>query len=315
MKILTTLKLPFVWAFSAGILAAIITILMPNYYRSEARLLPVEPRTSGAGISGLASTAAAFGIALPGTDGSDANFVDILNSRWLLEQVATTEFQFSEQSWRFGSKSIKKMNLCTYFKAPNLDRAIMALGTVLHTSRDMRTRVITVAAETKSPELSQQVVQRAVKLLEQFNQQKGRTRGGAKASFAEARLQEAKQELDASEEDFRRFLEGNRGYQTSADPSVRLEGMRLETEYRRRQQLFNVIAMNREQALMEEKNDIPIVNIMDPANLPQEKSRPKRANTVMLVMVFTGVLGWVWQHWTWIKANLRANYEEPKGES
>jgi len=54
------------------------------------------------------------------------------------------------------------------------------------------------------------------------------------------------------------------------------------------------LAMNREQALMEEKNDIPIVNILDVGNLPIEKSRPARFQFTILAFLVSviAVLSW-----------------------
>ncbi len=233
-------------------------------------------------MGNLAAAAAAFGVSVPGGEGNDANFVDILNSRWLREQLLQTNFQYHARSWRFGAEQLHVGTLYDYLGARNMDRAVMALNEVLLTSRDLKSKVITLSAETKSPDLSQQVVQRAGKLLETFLQEKGRTRGGAKAIFAEARLADARGEMDQAEEAFRRFLESNRNYQSSGDPAVRLKGTRLENELRLRQQLVTTLAMNREQALLDEKSDIPILNVLDPGNLPIDKSRPSRSVLVLL---------------------------------
>ena len=83
-----SLKKPIQWAFAAGLLTAIITLFLPNYYKSEARLLPVESKGLGGSLGGLATAAAAFGVSVPGGDSNDANFVDVLNSRWLREQLS-----------------------------------------------------------------------------------------------------------------------------------------------------------------------------------------------------------------------------------
>ena len=273
LDLIASLKKPLKWALAAGLLTALYTLSMPNYYRSQARLLPVESKGIGGNLGGLASTAAAFGVSVPGGDSSDANFVDVLNSRWLKEQLLQTEFQYSARSWRFGAERVEKGTLYDYLEAKNMDRAVTELGAVLSASRDLKSRVISISAETKSPELSQLIVQKAGKSLEVFLQEKGRTRGGAKAAFAEARLADARQEMDEAEDILRRFLEGNRNFQTSADPSVRLKGSRLETELRLRQQLVSAIAMNREQALLEEKNDIPILNMLVPKAFQHDKGK------------------------------------------
>ena len=297
-----------------GLLTALVTLFMPNYYRSEARLLPVESKGLGGNLGGLASAAAAFGVSVPGGDSSDANFVDVLNSRSLKEQLLQTGFEYHVRSWRFGSEKLEKATLYDYMESKNMDRAVEEVGKVLSASRDMKSKVISISAETKSPELSQLVVQRAGKLLEIFLQQKGRTRGGAKAAFAEARLAEARREMDEAEDVLRRFLEGNRNYLSSGDPSVRLKGSRLETELRLRQQLVGSIAMNREQALLEEKNDVPILNVMDSGNLPIEKSRPARSVIILLVTLLTGLGTWTWFNRGWIQAQLLSDEPESPGK-
>lgn len=298
-----SLKKPLLWAFAAGLLTALYTLSMPNYFRSEARLLPVESKGSG-GLGALASAAAAFGVSVPGGDSNDANFVDVLNSRWLREQLLQTEFKYHTRSWRFGAERLEKGTLYDYLHASNMDKAVQSMGGLLSTSRDLKTKIITINSETRSPDLSQLIVQRAGKLLEAFLQEKGRTRGSAKAAFAEARLAEARLEMDEAEEALRRFLEGNRNFQSSGDPAVRLKGTRLETELRLRQQLVSAIAMNREQALLEEKNDIPILNMLDPANLPIEKSGPVRSKIVMAAFLFAGLAAWGLENRGWIKNRL-----------
>jgi uncharacterized protein involved in exopolysaccharide biosynthesis len=311
-----SLKRPLQWALAAGLLTAVVTLFMPNYYRSEARLLPVESNKGlGGNLGGIASAAAAFGVSVPGADSSDANFVDVLTSRWLREELLRTEFYYHARSWRFGAERVEKGTLYDWLQASNMDKAVRGIGGILSISRDIKSRIIVISAETNSPELSQLVVRRAEKLLEVFLQEKGRTRGGAKAVFAEARLAEARREMDEAEEVLRRFMESNRNFQTSGEPAVRLKGTRLETELRLRQQLVTTLAMNREQALLEEKNDIPILNVLDAGNLPIEKSRPVRSQIVITLFVLTGLTVWGLRNREWIKNKLFDERDAETGEA
>lgn len=305
-----SLKRPLKMALAVGVATALITLFLPNYYRSEARLLPVDAKGAG-GLGNLAAAAAAFGVSVPGGEGTDANFVDVVNSRWLREQLIRTEFQYHLQSWRFGADQPRKGTLYDYLDEKNMDRALKELRKVLTASRDLKSKIITISAETKSPELSQAIVQRAQQLLDEFNLQKTHTRGGEKAAFAEARLQEARRRQNEAETTLRRFLDVNRNYQTSADPGVRLEGNRLENEFRLRQQLVTTLALNREQALLEEKNDIPILNVLDSGNLPIDKSKPARSIIVLLATLLAGMGVWGWENRTWIRERLLADDEEP----
>lgn len=302
---LSELKRPLQMGFSAALLTAAVVLFLPDYYRSEVRILPVSASGTG-NLAQLAAAAAAFGVTVPGQDGGEASYVDILNSRWLREKLLATEYVFHLKSWRFGSENPRKETLYAHLEPRNLDRAVKTLGEMITVSRDLKTKLVTVSVETRSPELSQQVARNAAKLLETFVQEKGRTRGGFKAAFAEARLKEARQEMAQAEDDFRRFLSGNRNYLASADPTVRLQGSRLESELQLRRQLVTTLAMNREQALMEEKNDIPILNVLDDGNLPIEKSRPGRSGMVAGVFLFAGLLAWVWGQRHWILRRLEA---------
>lgn len=299
-----SLKQPLQWALAAGVLTAAVSLFLPNHYRSEARLLPVEAKGLGGSLGGLATAAAAFGVSVPGGEGSDASFVDVLNSRWVREQLLKTEFEYPIRSWRFGSERMEKGTLYAYLEPRNLDRAVTELGEILSVSKDLKSKLITFSAETKSPELSRQVVQRALRLLEAFLHEQGRTRGGAKAAFAEARLADARKDMARAEDDLRRFIEGNRNYLSSSEPAVRLKGASLEAELRLRQQLVTTLALSREQALMEEKDDVPILNVLDPGNLPIDKSRPSRSILVLFAMVAVGTGSWTFRQWAWVKANL-----------
>ncbi len=302
---------PILWAFAAGLLSAGMAILMPNYYRSQAQLLPVETKQAG-GLGNLAATVAALGVGMPMGEGLDANFVDILQSRWIKESVLNTEFRFHVRSWRFGADRPRRETLYAYLEEKNMDRAVKALDGILTASRDPKTKVITISAETKSPELSQIIVRHATEQLNRFQIEHGRTRGGEKAAFAELRLAEARREMDQAEEAFRAFLESSRNYQVSADPSVRLRGARLEAELNLRRQLVLTLAINREQALLEAKNDIPILNVLDAGNLPIDKSRPARAIIILLVTLLSGLGAWGWQNQNWLRERLfEDNYDSP----
>lgn len=295
---------PFLRAVGLAVGIFCILYFVPNYYRSEACLLPVEARSGSANLGGLSAAAATFGIMIPTADGPDSNFIDIVNSRYVRDQLLATRFEFKERSWRFGSERPRSMDLMTYLKAKNIDQAERKIRTLMGISRDLKSRVITLTAETRSADLSRQIVLRTLELLESFLQEKGRTRGSAKAVFSAARLDEAQNELNQAEDRLRMFLNENRNYSTSFDPAVRIRGARLETDVKLRQQLLVTIALNHEQALLEEKNDIPILNVLDRGNLPIEKSWPPRGLWTLgaFFLIFFALV--CKDNWEWILKQL-----------
>lgn len=284
-------KGPLRTGFLAALAAALIVLFIPNRYTSTARILPSESPSGGLGA--LSTLAGAAGLTLPAGDNSDAPYADILDSRSLREALLQTRFQFHERSWRFGAEQAKDETFQAYLDQPDLDRAVAALAERVTVTRDLKTRLLTVSVETRSPELSQAAVQRVVALLDDFVTTKARTRGSEKAAFAETRLKEAREELDRAQAAFQRFLDANRNYAFSADAAVKLEGARLEMEYHLRQQLITTLAQNREQALLEATNDMPILNILDPGNLPIDKSGPARTPMVLFIFLLVSTAGFL----------------------
>ena len=293
--------------FGAAILAAAYSLSLPNYYRSEAQILPLDGKGVGGGLGNLAVAAAAFGVGIPGTDGSDGSYVDILASRWLREQLLNTEFHFHYRTSRFGSEIEAKETLFKHLGAKNMDRGVSALNEVLFANRDQKSRLLSIWAETRSPELSQQIVRRATSLLESYVLERGMTRGGNKAAFAEQRMKDAQKDYDAAEEEYSQFMARNRNFRLSSEPSVLLKGLRLDAELRMRQQLVSTLALSREQALMEEKNDLPILNVLDVGSVPFEKSRPARANLVLAIFFLGTVATWGWTNRHLVSALLVEN--------
>ncbi len=293
-RIWPTLRIPLQAGLIMGVLTALVMICLPNQYKSEARVLAADNRSSSGGTAAMA--AAAVGVSIPGQDSADAAYVDILNSRTLRETLLQTPFTFKVRTWHFGSEQVRQQTLYEFLDKKNMDRAVKALKTMITITRDPKSKLLALTVETESPMLSQQVVQRMVGMLDEFVVTKSRTRGGTKAAFAEKRLGEARIELAQAEEAFRAFLDGNRNFLQSPDPSVRIKGQRLENEVKLRTQLLMTLAIGREQSLLEEKNDMPILNVLDAGNLPIDKSAPARGNVVLAILTLTTALTWFIQN-------------------
>jgi len=294
---------PLKIGLALGLLTALVTLLLPNYYRSEVRLLPVDTKSSGV-LGNLASAAAAVGMAVPGGDSGDANIPDVLKSRTLQEALLQSHFQFRLKPRIFQRERQMDQTLFDYLGEKNIDRAVKSLAKFVTVNRDLKSKIIFITVETKSPELSQKVALRYVQILENYLKVKNMTRGGYKASFAAARVVEAREELLGAERDFGAFLDRNRNYLTTQDPSIRLQGTRLEAEMRLRQQLVTTLAMNYEQALMEKSNDMPILNILDPGNFAQEKSGPARSKMVMTLALLAGLAAVLLDHREWLVSRI-----------
>jgi len=132
--------------------------------------------------------------------------------------------------------------------------------------RDFKTKIHTIAVTTECSGLSQQVAQSLVHLLDECMEAKAQTWGGAKAEFTERRLQVVRQEMVQAEGTFRVFLHGNRNYLLSPDPSVRQRCIRLDNELKLRTQIAASLSIANGKTLLQKRNDLPILNLLDTGN-------------------------------------------------
>jgi uncharacterized protein involved in exopolysaccharide biosynthesis len=272
----------------AALAVALVSIFIPNTYKSEVRILPADTRSS-ASTAGMAAAAAAVGVTIPGQDSSDAAYVDIIKSRWMQKNLVQAAYRFRTRRFPFLPWVSHEESLYDFFQAKSVDQAVNKVKNLVAVSRDLKTKLITVTVETTSPELSQQLAQNVTKALESFVKEKSQTRGGNKAAFTVERLREAQGDYTRSEKEFKDFLDAHRNYATSTEPGVRLAGLRLENNLKLRQQVLTTLTLNYEQALLEEKNDMPILNTLDAGDLPTEKSGPSRSLLVLSALVVGGL--------------------------
>jgi len=290
-------------AIIAFALASAGTLLLPNRFTSTGRILPGDAKGAGS-MGGLAAAAANLGFAMPTGDSADAAYIDILSSYWLRSALLDSTFTFKSRSSRFGAERTVTMTLRAFTRARNTDLGLRALDRILSVNRDLKTRLITVDATTVSPTLSQAIVKRVLQLLDTFVVERAMTKGRLKAKFAEGRLRDAKVAKAEAERELVKFLSVNRNYLTSADPAVRVAGLRLEEEMKLRGQLVVSLAMGYEQALMDEKNDMPIINVLDAGNQPEQKSGPARANLVLVCTFLVALASLLWDKREFIKNSI-----------
>ena len=144
--------LPVKVAILAGVVAALGLLSTPNQYKSEARILPSEQKPS---IGGLAVAAASMaGINLSAGDSQEATYVDILDSRSLLEELVQIKYKYKARKWLFGVEFTYEQDLLQYLNAKNLDQALKLIKKHFTVVRDLKTKLITVTVETESPELN-----------------------------------------------------------------------------------------------------------------------------------------------------------------
>ena len=288
------LRKPFAAALAAGLVAGLGSLLLPNAFRCEARILTDDGHGGAAWRSGVWAPSAQPEVPGNREDGPTVIYADILKSRRVAGDLLEAQYDYGYRAWRFGRERRAKGTLLQYLDAPNVDRALGAFRRLLTVDRNPKSGLLTLAAETHSPELSLQVTRRAVvelrAALVEFNQNQGRNR----AKSSGDRLDEVRAQYQERTGAFRRFQEGNRNWEGSPSPNLRFQGLQMKEELALWQRVLENLTLNHEQALMEARNAAQTLLVLDPGVLPREKSGPHRAFIVVGAMALTGAATWAY---------------------
>lgn len=169
------------------ILAVIISLVLPKWYKSTAVILPPEstfdPLVTMGAIQRVAATAN-----LPWFATKSDVYGAVLNSRYLSEKI------------------IERFDLMRRYESETLEAAIREF------ERHRWIRVtdeglIEISAEARNPELAAEIANSALEFLDEFNQNKQMTEGKKTLLFVEKRLNETRRDLEAAETTLRDFQE------------------------------------------------------------------------------------------------------------
>jgi len=283
---------PALHACLAGLLAASGSLLLPNRYRSEVRILSDAGHAGGGSMlrTGVWAPTAPPETFASREDGPTVVYADILRSRRLAEQLLLQEYDYG---WRaFGRQRRARGTLLAYLGAANVDRALGPLRKLLTIQRDPKSGQLTIGAETRSPELSLQVVRKAAEVLKGVLVDLSQAAGRNKARFTQDRLEEVRARYADLGREFQQFQDANRNWESSPAPATRFRGARLKEAMDLWRQVVTNLTLNHEQALLEAQNDTQTLLLMDPGSLPVEKSGPARAFIAFTVAAAVGAGSW-----------------------
>jgi len=286
------MRRPLAHALAAGAVVACLALLLPNQYKAEARILPDAghgPATPRTGVWAPSAQPE-----LPGSreDGPTIIFAEILKSRRVADALLTATYDYGCRAWRFGRVRRERGTLLDYLEAPDTDRALGAFRRLLTVERSPKSGLLTVAAETRSPELSMLVARGAVAELRAALVDLSQAEGRSRARNAGERLEEVDAFCKAQAEAFRRFQEANRNWEASPEPNLRFQGTQLRQQLALWQRVQENLTLNHEQALVEARNDAQPLLVLDPGGLPREKSRPHRSFLVLGAFGLTFATSW-----------------------
>jgi uncharacterized protein involved in exopolysaccharide biosynthesis len=118
--------------------------------------------------------------------------------------------------------------------------------------------------------------------LDNFNQNQRKTSAGQNRQFIEKRLAEAKSELTEAESNLKNLRQRNMNYYGATDPELAMLNSQLQREVEVKSQVYLTLCQQYELASIQEKKELPVIQILDSAQPPSLKSGPGRVKTTII---------------------------------
>lgn len=282
------------WSLLVTFLAAGAAVFVINpRYEAEASFL-VNGAGAGkgaAGGSGLAGLAGQLGLGTMGdASESPAFYKELLESRELLTRLLLSKFPDPRSSSpRDSAQLIDLINIRQTEPHDRMERAVKKLRRRVTAETNVKTPLVRVFAVTQWPELSAQVDNRAMDLVNLFNREQRTSRARAKRIYLQERLDSVSAELRTAEERRRVFVSGNRKMDFS--PSLQLNDEQLRHNVDVTRENFQSLQKQFDDARMDELNDAPLITIVDAAIPPYKPTWPRFGWIVAGCIIIGLILG------------------------
>jgi uncharacterized protein involved in exopolysaccharide biosynthesis len=267
--------------FLVTVLAAAGSFLIKNKYMATAVILPdMDILNAAQKFSSLQDIATAAGLNLGVTSPSQL-YPDIMESETILKEVIyhrykTLKFPNTEvnliQYWEFDDEdTLLNYEFClTYLR-----------DKVINEDVNRKSAIITLSVETTERQLSADIANQILFDLDEFQRNFRKTNATEQRKYIEKRLSEVKHDLASAEEGLRSFREKNRNIGNS--PQLQVDEARLSRAVDLNTTIFMEITKQSELVKLDEIKNSPVVQVLDYARPPGEKSAPRRRIMVMVV--------------------------------
>jgi uncharacterized protein involved in exopolysaccharide biosynthesis len=264
--------LPAVVAMTVGL----IVLAQGRQYTSSVVFVP---NSSASGLAQLAGLASKFGLPIPsqGSQQSPEFYADLVTNPSFLRTVASQRFIVTKDG-RGNAGSLAQI-LRIDEPAPELalSRAVTQLhDEIVRSSSSVRSSMVTVSAQTESPELSQEIASALLKELQESDVKSRQFLADAERQFMEDRVAASQKELRLAEDQLQQFLEANREYRQ--DPKLAFAHDRLQRQVDMRQDVYTGLVQSFETARLEAIRNTPSISVVIP---PLRALEPDKRNLVL----------------------------------
>jgi tyrosine-protein kinase Etk/Wzc len=203
---------------ASAVVAVVVSLLLPNYYKAETRILPPTEKggnlaaqllgQGGAGLIGLAS-----GVA--GVKSQGELFVEIMKSRTVLDRIVD----------RFDLLSLYRSDLFNLGKKRYRQDARKRLLELIAIREDRKSGIIILTVEDREPKRAAEMANAFVEELKSLRGGLAISEAGQRRMFFEEQIQHTKVSLTRAEEEIKGFQQRTGMFQVDAQARAIIEGI------------------------------------------------------------------------------------------
>ena len=300
------------------LVAAIITLSIPNYYNCTVKLAP-ELQGNKSGGGSLADLASSFGVNLGSSNaaGGDAIlpnlYPDLMNSvvfkaslfpiRIQQEDADTTttyyDYLLNDQRnpwWSeifmaigniFRQSSTTNHQIDPYRLTKEQFKIVETINKKVVCNVDKKTMVITINVTDQDPTvaaaIADSVQNRLQKFITDYRTQKARI----DLDYNRKLLREAEERYDKARQDYSAYSDANR---KSLFENKNTERQKLETKLQIESRAYSQVATQVQVAEAKVQEVTPAFTMLQPASVPVKKSGPKRAQTCLTFLFLATIV-------------------------
>ena len=299
-----------------GLLIGIITLgynlSLENYYSSTTKILPEESSKAGA-MGGLGGLAGLAGINLGSISSSEAYrpdlYPEVLNSIEFKQTLIHENFYYAkydkkinyidylsllendeekeENEEAFDYEKIKKNTSELIVNNTEQSEIIQSASKIIQANYDQKTGVIEITATIEDPVAAGEIANFAKNYLTKFIQNYRTEKQKKELVFLNAQLKEAEEKYTIALNKLSSFRDQNQSvYLNIAKDRER----RLNDELDIASGLYSALSTQKAQAEIQLEKANPIIQVLEPAQVPILKAGPKRAINAIIGSIIGSIL-------------------------
>jgi len=167
-------------------------------------------------------------------------------------------------------------------------QAIEGMRNRIRSHIDLSSWVIHISVEFPDPIVASQIAQLAVDYLQDYIVEYWTEKSVDDLNFIKDRYFEKQNEFHDAQLRLARHQDANRHIVSA---TVRAEEQRLQNQYNLAFNRYNELAQKLEDARIQVQRETPVVKLLEPVQIPVERSKPKRMRIMVISAIFGGVAG------------------------